>query len=189
MWVAAQQSASPAQQARPWREINITSDSTPGWLPSEELETSARQAADQFFSLVDQARDQDAYALLAPRMRAMLPFSDFARANAHFRKTAGKLRQRNYVKLTWTKNPANAPVEGVYAALDETAAYDGVDRQCGYIILYQPPEGGPFQVMRTENNFIDNVSARDIERNQSRAALESLWAQLSANCPNFQLPK
>jgi hypothetical protein len=186
MLVATQDSASPDQQARPWREINVTSDSTPGWLPSEELEATARKTAETFFSLVDQGRDQDAYILLAPRMREMLPFSDFAKANNQFRKTAGELKRRNYLKLTWTKDPANAPAKGVYAALDESALYDRVDRQCGHIILYQPPEGGSFQVMRTENNFIDNASARDIESNQSPTALESLWSQLAANCPNFQ---
>ncbi len=66
-----------------------------------------------------------------------------------------------------------------------SAVYQQVDRQCGYVILYQRPAGGAFEVMRTESNFIDNASAASIARKQSSAEVDRLWALLSTNCPNF----
>jgi hypothetical protein len=168
------------------REVNITADSASGWLPSEELEATAMKTAHRFFSLEDSGDDQASYAMLTPNTRAMLPFGEYKETNTQFRRKAGTFRQRRILKLTWTKNPANAPQPGIYAAIDASATFEGVDRQCGYIILFQSPEGGAFNVMRTENNFIDNASAKEIARTQSAAALAQLWAQLSTNCPNFQ---
>jgi len=169
------------------REINVTTDSVPGWLPSVELEATALQTVEKFFDLNDDGDYQASYAMLNPGTRALINFEDFRKDNASFRAEAGKLLRRHIIKTTWTKDPANAPSPGIYAAIDATATFQGVGRQCGYVILYQSPQGGPFSVMRTESNYIANTSAKEIERNQSRAALDRLWAGLSGNCPNFQV--
>lgn len=167
------------------REINITSDSAPGWLPSEALERHVRATAERYFSAVDGGRYHVAYAMLSYANKATLKFKQFEQQSTQFRAQAGPLKRRDVLKITWTKDPADAPFPGVYAAIDETATYQNVDRQCGYIILYQRPAGGDWEVMRTESNFIDNDSAAKIARTESPAELDRLWASLSANCPNF----
>lgn len=168
------------------REVNLTTDSAPGWLPSEELEATALQTLARFFSFDDSGNSKEAYSMLNPGTRDILSFDVFEKDRGEFRAQAGKLRQRRIIKVTWTKDPANAPHPGVYAAVDASATFEGIDRQCGYVILYQAPQGGPFSVMRTENNYIDNASAKEIERTQSKAALDQLWTGLSTNCPNFR---
>jgi hypothetical protein len=170
------------------REINITSDSAPGWLPSEELEQKVREAFDRYFAAVDSGRYRGAYDMMSDANKAMLTYDQFAQQSTQFRAQAGPLKRRDVLKITWTKDPANAPYPGVYAAVDEAATYQGVDRQCGYVIIYQGPAGGDLQVMRVENNFIDNLSAEKIARNQSAAELDRIWASLSANCPSFAPP-
>lgn len=171
------------------REINITSDSAPGWLPSEELEREVRETFDRYFTAVDSGRYRDAYEMMSDANKALLTYDQFAQQSTQFRTQAGPLKRRQLLKITWTKDPANAPFPGVYAAVDETATYQGVDRQCGYVIIYQHPTGGDLQVMRVENNFIDNASAAEIARTQSAAELDRMWALLSANCPNLALSK
>ena len=89
---------------------------------------------------------------------------------------------------TWTKDPPTAPAPGIYVAVDLSGQYANIDRQCGYIVLYQAPAGGSFQVLRTENNYLDNATAQQIELSQSHQALVDAWAKLSANCPNFSTP-
>ena len=185
--IAATGSAN-AQPAGTMREINLTTDSAPGWLPGVELEKSALETVAKFFQLNDAGDYQASYAMLDPGTRTLIKFDEFSKANNLLRTEAGKLIHRRMIKITWTKDPAQAPKPGIYAAIDAAATFQNTDRQCGYIVLYQAPQGGPFVVTRTENNSISNASAKESERRQSKAALDSLWTGLSANCPNFQAP-
>ncbi|HEX5412364.1 MAG TPA: hypothetical protein VFZ27_10950 [Terriglobia bacterium] len=93
---------------------------------------------------------------------------------------------RKILKVTWTKDPQQAPFPGVYAAVDISARYQKADRFCGYLVLYQHRSGGDFEVMREEQNFIDNTTAEKMEEQQSRIALDQAWAALAVNCPNYE---
>jgi hypothetical protein len=172
-------------------EINIRSDSEPGWLPSEDQRRDAIKSAADFFSRLDAGRYDGAYAMMSEPNRRALPLQQFVRENQEFRYRAGPLKQRNLLKITWAKDPAAAPIRGVYAAIDIASQYANIDRHCGFVVLYQKSPGDGFEVMRQESNFIDNLSAQKIERQRSRAELDKAWATLAANCPNYdaKLPK
>ena len=170
----------------PMREVNITTDSAPGWLPSEAEEQAARATLDRYFAAVEAGDDRAAYAMMTPGQQAIMAFAEFAAGNGRFRAMAGALRQRRVLRLTWTKDPAAAPRPGIYAAFDVSARWANVDRQCGYVILYQERHGAPFQLGRTESNFLSNDSAREIERTQGRSALDQVWAAATRYCPNYR---
>lgn len=170
----------------PMREVNVTTDSAPGWLPSEAEEQAARAALGRYFAAIEAGDDRGAYAMMTPGFQALAPYAGFAAENARFRNLAGPLRDRRMLRLTWTKDPAEAPRPGIYAAFDVAARYARVDRQCGYVILFHEAEGAPFQIVRVESNFLSNDSAQDIERTQGRGALDQAWAAASGNCPNYQ---
>jgi hypothetical protein len=179
--------ADPAPNPSGMREVNVTTDSAPGWTPSRGQERAAEAAAQAFFALKDVGKADAAYAMYAQGLKDMLPFETFSAELAKFRAQAGALRDRRILKTTWTKDPAQAPAPGIYAALDIASRFDKIDRDCGYIVLYQPDETAPFVVVREESNIIDNASAKQIEATQSRAALDEAWARLSANCPNYSV--
>lgn len=179
-------SAQPARAPAPMREVNITTDSAPGWLPSEALERAARDALDLYFAAVEAGDDRAAYAMMTPGQQATVPFAEFAATNARFRALAGALRSRRVLRLTWTKDPANAPAPGVYAAFDVPAIWANIDRQCGYAILYQERDGAPFRLGRIESNFLSNDNAREIERTRGRAGLDQAWAAAARYCPNYR---
>src|SRR6266487_2385999 len=162
MSVAALTTPSAAQapdKVGAYREINITSDSAQGWLPSEELERNAKDTVERYFAAMDGGRYRDAYEMMSDANKAQLSYKQFEQQSKQFQAQAGPLRRRDILKITWTKDPADAPYPGIYAAIDEASSFRNVDRQCGYIILYQRPAGGAFEVIRTETNFIDNASA------------------------------
>jgi Protein of unknown function (DUF4019) len=167
-------------------EINITSDSAKGWLPSASLEQEAMKAASNYFSLLDNEQYERAYGMMAEINRRTTSFPQYIRQNQEFHEKSGPLKRRDVLKITWTKDPTAAPFPGTYAAIDVATRFEDVDRHCGYIVLYQKPTGGSFEVMRQESNFIDNVTAQKIERQQSRASLDTMWGKLSANCPNYK---
>ena len=167
------------------RVVNVTSDSERGWLPSEELEHQARQTAIAFMAAMDSGRSADAYAFLADIDKKDQSFSDFSERVRAFNARAGAVIERRIVTVTWTKDPANAPLPGIYVALDLVNRFTNIDRHCGYLVLFQPPSGGAFQVMREENNFLDNAAAAEIARKSSPAEVDSAWTKLAANCPGY----
>jgi hypothetical protein len=173
------------QTSRAATEINITSDSAPGWRPSDSQQRDVVTAATDFFSSLDQGQYERAYAMMAEPNRRSVPVQQFVSQNQSFYARSGPLKQRTIVKVTWTKDPPRGAFPGAFAAIDIASQYANVDRHCGYVVLYQKTPGDRFEVIRQESNFIDNATAQGIERQKSRAELDRLWAKLAVNCPNY----
>lgn len=167
------------------REINITSDSAPGWYPSVEQSAAAEKAARAYLATEDAGNAEEAYKFFSDLEKKDTPLEEFKANVAHLRAELGAPIERRIVKVTWTKDSADAPIPGIYAAIDLASRFEKADRHCGYLILYQPDAGGDFQVMREESNILGNEAAADIARKGSQADVEAIWAKLSANCPNF----
>jgi hypothetical protein len=170
------------------RVVNVTSDSEKGWIPSEELERQVRKTATEFMADEDGGRAAEAYALLAGINKKDQPFPQFSDRILKFNMQAGVVVERRIATVTWTKNPAQAPLPGVYAALDLVNRYANIDRHCGFLVLYQAPSGGAFQIMREENNYMDNATAAGIAKQTSPAAVEAKWAEVYAHCPGYRPP-
>jgi hypothetical protein len=174
----------PAAKPSTRRVVNITSDSAPGWLPSTIQEQRALKKTNDYFSALDAEDYQHAYATMTEINRNSMPLAQYIRQNQKLHERSGPLMQRNILKVTWTKK-LDGPFPGVYAAIDIASRFVKMDRHCGFVILYQKPSDDDFEVMRQEDNSIDNATAESIEQQQSRAALDRTWAELAANCPNF----
>jgi hypothetical protein len=172
--------ASPALGATAPRVVNVTSDSAPGWIPTEEQERIALKTLNDFLAARDAGRARDAYALLAD-VPDREPFAAFSDELRRFNAQSGPAKEHRVLAVTWTKDPAQAPSPGVYAAIDLASQFANIDRDCGYVVVYQPPQGGDFRVMRREENYIDNASAQGSSNEQ----VEAVWSRLSANCPNY----
>jgi hypothetical protein len=179
--------AAPAATAGdgPARVINLTPDSAPGWYPSEQLEQQARKTAIDYLAALDQGRYGDAYAMQTEGNRRLQSLTAFTERLTRFNAEAGAVKERRITTVTWTADPAQAPMKGKYAAIDLISQFDRVDRHCGYLVMYQPPSGGAFQVMRSEENFLTNSQAAAIAKDGSDSAVKAAWAQLSAHCPGY----
>jgi hypothetical protein len=173
--------AAPASLAQ--REVNLTADSKPGWLPSEDLEKQATETALAYLAAQDTGRFDQAWAMLDPHTQAMEPLEAFAKRVGEFNANAGAPLQRRITRATWTADPAQAPEPGVYVSLDLVSRFAGIDRHCGYLVLHQPPLGGPFKVTREEDNLLTDATARDMAAKGQD--VDAAWAQLSARCPNY----
>lgn len=170
----------------PPQEINITSDSAPGWLPSMDQRAQVPQLVQSFLAMLDGGQYVKAYDLITESRKKSEPFGEFAKRAAEFNAQAGPVKERRIVKITWTKDPANAPAAGIYVAVDLVSRFANIDRHCGYIVLYQHDEKAPFLVARQEDNYLTNAQAHQIELKQSSQAVDGIWAQLSRNCPNYE---
>ncbi|MBI1684743.1 DUF4019 domain-containing protein [Caulobacter hibisci] len=172
--------AAPVAAEGPRREVNVTADSAPGWIPSAALEQSVRTAASAYLGDLDSGRYADAYKALDAINRHET-LAEFSARRTAFNTLAGPVEERRLMKITWTKDPARAPARGVYAAIDLVSRFANIDRHCGFIVLYQAPAGGDFTVMRSEDYLLPNVTAGQI----GAVKADKAWAQISANCPNY----
>lgn len=173
------------QDADKPRMVNVTSDSPLGWVPTEDDEQRAVGAANEFLDAGDEGRTSAAYGMMSDVNRAQQSASEYTDRVTQFNLRAGRNIFHHIVKITWTKDPPQGPFPGIYAAIDIASRYANIDRECGYLVLYQAPGSTAFTVMREEVNFLDNVTASQIVREHSQAEVDRLWAQLSSNCPNY----
>jgi hypothetical protein len=168
------------------RVINVTSDSAPGWMPSEELEAEARETFRSYFLADARGDDAAVWAMAGEGLKAGTSFAAFRAGNQERRKGLGKLKAFTVLQLTWTKDPAAAPSPGIYAAIDFAASSSKTMRQCGYVVLFKATEAVPFRVTRIENNIMTNAVYAKVAKDKSKAEADQLWSQLSANCPNYK---
>jgi hypothetical protein len=171
--------------ADPPNVINVTTDSSPGWRPTTEQRQSALKTVEAFLDALETGRYADAYAMQADVNKQTIRLEQFTQDSATFRALAGPVKSWTVLRVTWTKDPAQAPFPGIYVAIDLAAQFANVDRDCGYIVLYQPIGRRDFTIMRRENNYLDNATAKGIEEKQSKAGLAKVWAQVSRYCPNY----
>jgi uncharacterized protein DUF4019 len=174
----------PPQTITTPEQINVTSDSAPGWVPSTDQRAQVPQIIQDFLAALDGGQYQKAYGLMTESQKALESFDRFSNRIREFNAEAGAAKERRILKITWTKDPANAPAPGVYAAVDLASRFENIDRHCGYIVLHQRDAGLPFLVARQEDNYITNEHARQIAMKQSAQAVDEIWGRLSRNCPN-----
>ena len=168
--------------------VNVTTDSSPGWIPTLDQRQQVIDAAQSYLDALDNGRYAEAYAMQVEGNRQLQTQDKFTEDAKEFNATAGAVKFWRVLKVTWTKDPAQAPFPGIYAAIDLVAQYTNVDRDCGYIVMYQQTAGGAFLLMRRENAFMSNDAARQIEERSSKAEVARVWAQVSRYCPNYVPP-
>lgn len=169
----------------PVREVNVTSDSAPGWIPSETQDEQVRASFDAYFRFVDRQDFGDAYNMMSALNKNTTPIETFTATARNFHVAAGGVRMRKMVKITWTKDPPAAPLPGIYAAVDFVGKYDNVSHYCGYMIWYQASETSPFELMRIEENYIDDATFAQAKQDHTEVSADTAWQQISQYCPNY----
>jgi hypothetical protein len=166
-------------------EVNVTSDSTRGWIPSVGQRQHAIKIVEMLLDALEDGRYIEAYGLLSDVIKRAQTLAQFTQNEQKFRTLAGPVKFWRVLKITWTKDSARAPFPGTYAAIDLAAQFANIDRDCGYIVVYQKTDGADFTILRRENNYLDNATARAIEQKNSSAEVVKAWEQLSRHCPNY----
>jgi len=170
------------------RQINLTADSTPGWQPTDEQGREVVDTIHRYLDAKDHGRSAEVYSMFADSLKQKQSQSDFKDAMAQFNSLAGPVKERRIVRIAWSKDPADLPPPGIYAAADLVSKFNGIELDCSYLVLYQPPEGGPFVVVREDTAYLDNGEVRRIRAAKSQAAVDALWKQTSDVCPNYPGP-
>jgi hypothetical protein len=162
------------------RVVNVTIGSEPGWIPSLELEEEARSMATKYLRALDAGKYKDARSLQGDGLKSILPETQFRTNSKQSRKKHGGLHKLSIRAITWTKDSASAPSPGIYAAIDLANTYTLASRHCGFVILFKRTQSEPFKVVRSEDTYMDDKSAKLIG-----ADAPNVWRKVSAVCPGY----
>ncbi len=176
---------SPAQLIKVDQQVYVTNDSKPGWTPSQDQIQAVQKVVRDYLAAQDHDRYAGAFNLMTPSYRNARPLSQLSDEVREFNVLAGRVQQRQILRVTWTKDPADPPTPGVYAFVDLKSRFADVDRHCGSIVLYQEPSGGDFLVLHERSYFIDNSDASEIAHKLSDGGLKAAWAKVSSACQNL----
>ena len=167
------------------RVINITTDSAPGWLPSEELDVEADAFLRNYFGAYDRGDDPKLWGMTGDGFRSLSTYAQFRTDNKRTRQDLGHMRTLEVLRATWTKDPANAPEPGIYVAIDISGHFTKAQRHCGYVVLFKSSASNPFRLTRIETNYMTDAAARTFAKRKLPGELDRVWSTVSANCPNY----
>lgn len=126
-----------------------------GWQPGPADMKAVMDFTARYFEARDRGRFQDAWNLLTPSMQEMSPLPQWQAAHKDFNDRAGGRLRREPLKLTWYDNPANAPVAGIFAAVDFVGKADKLQIICGYLMWLRQPDGS-WRLTREEEGSIED---------------------------------
>lgn len=120
-----------------------------------------------YFQAKDQGRYTGAYDLMAASLKDSISFDTWKGKAAAFNAKAGAVKQRTISKITWYRNPPQVE-PGLYAAVDFSSKFTGVDLHCGFLAWHEQADGR-FVLVREEENYLDKhtqqkLSPDDIEK-------------------------
>jgi hypothetical protein len=140
----------------------------PNWRPSDKDSQAVIDTVTKFFAAKDSGNIAASYALLDGGMG--LSFNEWKSTSEDSAAKTGAATAHKVVKLTWYKDPQDAPAPGVYAAADFVDHYEKVT-DCGYLSLHRRSDGS-FLVVHEQDGFISDQS------NMTAAQLAELKTKL-----------
>jgi hypothetical protein len=165
-------------------QVNVTSVSAPGWLPSDADEAAARTVLVRYFELIDGGSYADAHAMQVESMRQEQDASGFALAQRKDVADRGEALERRERKLTWTKDPPDVP-PGIYAAFDFDARFRLAQQACGYVVLQQAPGRAAFEIVRVQILQLRDAEYAAMVEKRPAAEVDAEWQAYRARyCPN-----
>jgi hypothetical protein len=130
-------------------------------IPDVAVQRAVRDASYAFFAAKDAGRDDVAYAFFAASVRTYLSADLFRSQTDAFNAMAGRGGERRVVRLTWERDPPDAPAPGLYVAADFVARFPNLRLHCGYLMWHREADGR-FRIVREEQSFIDEATARQM---------------------------
>ena len=108
--------------------------------------------ASTWLDLIEGGEVESSFNQLAPTFQRNLTPATWQEAVSRTRTQLGKRLSRSLRRIVWYENPVNAPLPGLYAAVEFDSMFENADKHFQYVILHSQG-GAPFKVMRNEATF------------------------------------
>jgi hypothetical protein len=124
--------------------------------PSEHpRQQEAVRVASEWLDLNDQGKNEQSFEMLAPTFKRNLTPTIWREAITDTNAKLGKRFSRSLRRVVWYENPRNAPLPGMYAAVEFDSVFEKADMHFQYVMLHSQ-DGAPFRIMRNEVTFALN---------------------------------
>jgi hypothetical protein len=143
------------------------------WTPSQAETDKMLATTHKFFDAQDRGDYPATYALLKPSTKDTVSLKDWTELSKKLGGQSGPLVDRKFVKFTWSKDPAGAPVPGIYAVVDYVSHFQSVDIECGYLAWYEESDGS-FLLVHQQSGFI----GKEQEKQMTPQAIATTKTQL-----------
>jgi hypothetical protein len=105
--------------------------------------------AASWVDLFDAEDEKASFDQLAPIFQRNLTPVEWRRAIEEAAAKLGKRRSRTLRRVVWYENSTNAPLPGLYAAVEFDSVFENASKHFRFVILHSQ-NGEPFKVMRSE---------------------------------------
>lgn len=130
-------------------------------VPDMATRRTVIDATYAYFAAKDGGRYDAAYTWFADSVRAYLSPGLYNSQSTEFAAAAGTSGERRLVRISWYRDPPDAPAPGLYAAADFVSRFPNLRLHCGYLMWHQETGGG-FRIVREEQSFLDEATARQM---------------------------
>jgi hypothetical protein len=121
------------------------------WGPTHDQQMRAALTVSKFLALRDERRYEDAYDMLVPKLKELVPFDAFRELEDQFADRSGGAPSRGSMRLTWYQAlPGAEP--GVYVQVNVVCRYRNIPVCEDVLLLHEQPNGS-FLVVRQARNF------------------------------------
>jgi len=158
---AAQPVAPPAAAVQPDPATTPLPAQAGEALPDAAVQRVVLADSYHYFAARDAGRYEEAYGYIAPSMRAYLTPELYRQQIEPFNRGAGAVRQRLVTRMTWYRDPPDAPSPGLYVAADFVSRFEDLFLHCGYLMWHQEADG-TWKLAREEQTFVDTRTAEQM---------------------------
>ncbi|MGH8105219.1 MAG: DUF4019 domain-containing protein [Arenimonas sp.] len=132
------------------------------YTPSAEDMEAIDQKTEAYFAAVEAGNYKFAYAMQTPEMKMLADYEQWSEFKKKTAADLGGLLSRTKTKVTWYKDPQNAPAPGLYVAVDFVSKYQNADFHSGYVVWYRLNETSEFKLTRHEAAYtLKNKNAEE----------------------------
>lgn len=116
-------------------------------------ETEAVNFASDWLDFVENGNAQQSFSMLAPIFQQNLTPDTWRESVLDRNAKTGKLISRKLRRVVWYDNPVNAPLPGLYAAVEFDSLFENTDKHFQFVILHSQNDEA-FKIMRNEADVV-----------------------------------
>jgi hypothetical protein len=127
------------------------------------IENNVEKKTNEYFSAINSGNFKNAYSMLSEELKSR-SYSVWSAEKNEFSKSSGPKKGGDLWKFTTYVNPPNAPVAGIYVAVDYEFNYEHAPFHCGYVVWLKQNEN--YVLVREESGVIDEKTIKSMNNEQ-----------------------
>jgi len=135
------------------------------WEPAEEDQLRIKLLSYRYLQAKESQDYDAAFAAFSDTTAAAIDFNTWKANQQKFKAAAGAEVSSMFTRVTWYDNPSNAPLSGIFAAVDYSNVYANITIHCGFLVWHKTDDG-QYRLIREEENHIDKSTQKKLSESE-----------------------